>query len=67
MRRILPCLCLLCAALAGCSGGDEPATESAPGSAFEAQTAAMNKAEEANRAIEAAAAAQREAIDEQGR
>jgi hypothetical protein len=61
MTRHLVFACLLGALLAGCSGGE------APESAFKAQTDAVNKAEEANRAIEAAAAAQRQAIDEQGR
>lgn len=45
---------------AGCSGEDE-------GNVFEAQTQAIDKAEEANRMLEEAAAKQRQAIDEQGR
>jgi hypothetical protein len=62
MRRlsglVLPALLL---ALSACSG-DEPAEN-----VFKAQTDALGKAEQANQMLEEAAAAQRKAIDTQGR
>ncbi|MCB1749583.1 MAG: hypothetical protein KDK06_20595 [Gammaproteobacteria bacterium] len=61
MTRYLLAACLFGATLAGCSGSEPPE------SAFKGQTEAITKAEDANRAIEEAAAVQRQAIDEQGR
>lgn len=52
---------LLLSQLLACSG-DEPAEN-----VFEAQTSAINKAEEATRQMQEAAEKQREAIEAQGR
>ena len=60
MKRIYAILVvgLLFGLLAACSGSDDAQV-------FDAQTDALDKAEEANRMLEEAAAAQRAAIDRQ--
>ncbi len=65
MVRIL-WLCMLCGLVIGCSGGGNDTSE-ARENVFSAQTRAIDKARDAERKIEDAAAKQRQAIEEQGR